>query len=718
MINMNIILAGFKSCGKTTTGKALAKELKLEFVELDEALEEHYFEKHNERLSFREIYKKHGGEFFRNLENSILIKLKDKKNIVLSLGGGTPLLEENKKIIKKIGKVIYLDADKDILRNRILKNNELPAFLDNERPEESFEEIFNKRNPAYSEIADYRIKIKDEPISEILKKISELVPLKNNKYTKICIPITADTVEEALGELKKAEAKNGIAELRLDFIKDIDEGNVEELLKNKAKEVIVTCRPKSEGGNFEGSEEERILMLKKAVELNVEYVDVEFKTNKELINDLNNKTKEIEDTRKSRFPVSRWDFRGTQKSEIFGVLKTTGFHEFEKQKFFKQSKIIVSYHNFDETPLLEELENIYDEIKKLNPDLVKIATFANSLNDNFKIFRLLRGKNDLIGFCMGIKGQISRVLAPKFNSLATFASLGRGKESASGQISIDEVRDEYNIGCIDQDTRVLGVIGEFAENSKSRHMHNKMFKERGVNFVYHPLKLEKNELEEFMNNFRKFDFAGAAVTVPHKVGIMKYLDDVDETAKNIGAVNTIVNNNGRLIGYNTDYFGAIEALKEKTQLSNKKVLVIGAGGAARAVVYGLKKEDAEITIINRTAKKAQKLAEEFKIKADKLENVKGLIEDNEIVINTTSVGMKPNLGMSIIPEEYLAKGKIIMDIVYTPIRTKLIESAEKSSCITITGERMLVYQAMRQYELWTKEKPDFEIMEKAIKNNH
>ena len=671
---MNVILTGFKSCGKTTIGKALAKELKLEFIELDEALEEHYFEKYGERLSFREIYKKHGEEFFRTFENKILTKLKDKKNIVLSLGGGTPLLEENKEIIKEIGKVVYLDVDKDILLDRVLNAEELPAFLDKENPKESFEEIFNKRKPIYSEIADYRIKIKDEPISEILKKINEKLPIKN---TKICIPITADTVEEALEELKKAEARNGIVELRLDFIKDIDEGKVEELLKNKSKEVIAACRPKFERGNFEGSEEERILLLKKAAESGAEYVDVEFKTNKEIINDLNNNK--------------------------------------------KKSKIIVSYHNFDGTPQLEELENIYNEIKKLNPDFVKIVTVANSLNDNFKIFRLLEGKNDLIGFCMGIKGQISRVLAPKFNSLVTFASLGKGKESADGQLTIDEMRDEYNIGLIDNGTRILGVIGEFAENSKSRHMHNRMFKEKGVNFIYHPLKLEKNELEEFMDNFRKFDFAGAAVTVPHKVDIIKYLDDVDETAKNIGAVNTIVNNNGRLIGYNTDYFGAIEALKEKTQLSNKKVLVIGAGGAARAVVYGLKKEYAQITIINRTDEKAQKIAEEFNIKADKLENIKGLIEDNEIVINTTSVGMKPNLNESIIPEEYLEKGKIIMDIVYTPIRTKLIDSAEKSGCITITGDRMLVYQAMRQYELWTKEKPDFEIMESAIiekiKNN-
>jgi len=691
---MNVILVGFKSCGKTTAGKELAKELNLEHIELDELLEELYYKKHNERLSFKEIYKKHGEKFFRNLENSALTGIKDKKNIVLSLGGGTVLSEQNRKIMKEIGTIVYLDVDKSILLDRILNADELPAFLDKDKPEKSFEEILDKRKPIYSEIADYRIKIKDEPVSEILKKINEnlkfssiqqveyneklpikKIAIKNVKTKKnkikICIPITADTIEEALGNLKKAEGKGDLIELRLDFIKDIDEGKVEELLKNKIKEVIVTCRPKSENGRFERSEEERILLLKKAVESGAEYVDVEFKTNKDFINSLiKNKSK---------------------------------------------PKIIISHHNFDETLPIEELENIYNEIKKLDPDLVKIVTFANSLNDNFNIFRLLEGKDDLIGFCMGIKGQISRVLAPKFNSLITFASLEKNKESADGQLTIEEMKNEYNFDLINEDTKLLGVIGEFAENSKSRHMHNKMFKEKGVNFIYHPLKLEKNELKEFMNNFRKFDFAGSAVTVPYKEKIMKYLDYTDDTTKDIGAVNTIVNDNGRLTGYNTDYFGVVEALKEKTKLNGKKVLVIGAGGAARAVVYGLRKENAEITIINRTAEKAQKLAEEFNIKADKLENIKELIGDNEIVVNATSVGMSPNLGRTIIPEDCLINNKIIMDIVYTPLRTKLIESAEKANCSTITGERMLVHQAMKQYKLWTKEKSDFEIMEKAIK---
>ena len=360
------------------------------------------------------------------------------------------------------------------------------------------------------------------------------------------------------------------------------------------------------------------------------------------------------------------------------------------------------------------MENINNEIKKLNPDLVKIVTFANSINDNFKIFELLENKKNLVSFCMGIKGQISRVLAPTFNSKITFASLEKSKQSAPGQISIDEMKNEYNIDSINQNTKLLGVIGEFAENSKSRFMHNRMFKEKGINSIYHPLKSDENELGEFINNFKKFDFIGAAVTMPHKETIINFLDESDETAKDIGAVNTIVKDNGKLIGCNTDYYGAVQALKEKTQLENKKILILGAGGAARAIVYGLKKENTSITIINRTAEKAQKLAEEFNVKADEFENMKELIKMNDIIINTTSVGMKPNVDQSIIKETDMEEGKIIMDIVYTPIKTKLIKYAKNKKCEIITGERMLMHQAMKQFELWTKQEPDFKIMEKAI----
>jgi len=661
-MSRNTVLIGYRGSGKTSVGKRISELVSKKLIIIDEEIVK------KTGTSIPEYVEKNGWDAFRKIESEIISNLRNVKDSIIDCGGGIVENKRNIENLKSNGTIFWLKADTLTIAKRIKDSNKRPSLTEGKSSTEEAEEVLQKRIPLYKKSADFEIDTGNETVEEVCDKILELI--NNKKNTRICIPITADTIDKALVDLKKAEKLTDLIELRIDFIKDINENKLEELLKNKMKEVIVTCRPEFEGGNFIGSEEERILLLKKAIELNADYVDIEFKTDENFIDN---------------------------------IIKNK-----------KNSKIIISYHNFNETPSEDELRNLYNKIKKLNSDLVKIVTFANSLNDNFRIFKLLKNKNNLVSFCMSAKGQMSRILSPKFNSAIIFASLEKNKESAPGQIRIEEMKNEYNIDFINEDTKILGVIGEYAENSKSRYMHNTMFKEKGINFIYHPLKLEKNELEEFMNNFRKFDFVGAAVTVPHKETIMQFLDKLDKTAKDIGAVNTIVKDNGALIGYNTDYYGAIEALKENTQLENKKILIIGAGGAARAIVYGLKKEKAEITIINRTFEKAQKLAEEFNIKPDKLENMKELIKGNDIIINTTSVGMKSNIDESIIPKEHFSEGKILMDIVYTPIRTKLIEFAEKANCKTITGERMLIYQAMKQFKLWTKHEPDFKIMEKGI----
>src|SRR3989338_11149866 len=187
----------------------------------------------------------------------------------------------------------------------------------------------------------------------------------------------------------------------------------------------------------------------------------------------------------------------------------------------------------------------------------------------------------------------------------------------------------YNVDLINPQTNVIGIIGEFAENSMSKYMHNPNFKRNSLDFVYVPFKVAPNELKEFMDNFKSFDFKGAAVTIPHKENIINLIHNVDETADEIGAVNTLVRDDGKIIGHNTDYYGAVESLKEKLNPKGKKVLVIGAGGAARAVVYGLKKEGAEIIIVNRTENKAKELAGQFNVDFDKMENIKSLTRQNE-----------------------------------------------------------------------------------------
>jgi 3-dehydroquinate dehydratase / shikimate dehydrogenase len=487
---------------------------------------------------------------------------------------------------------------------------------------------------------------------------------------EICVSITANDVERCIEDIKQAEAYSDLIELRLDYVDKIDEEKLEKILGCTEKKVIVTCRNLDCGGKFSGIEDKRIMLFEKAIELGADFIDIEIESGKETINRLlSNK---------------------------------------------KTSKIIISAHFFDRFPKLGLLENKYDEIKSFNPDLIKIVPIANSINDNFKVFELLKDKSDLISFCMGIQGQMSRILSAKFGSRITYASLAKGKESAHGQIPIQDLLSTYNLSTIDEKTEVLGVIGEFAENSMSKYMHNPAFKDNKLNFVYMPFKVASHELGGLIKNIKDYGFAGCSVTVPHKIKIMNYLDKLDITAKNIGAVNTVKRSGSNLVGYNTDYYGAVNALREKVMLKGKKVLVLGAGGAARAIIYGLKNESAILTVINRTQDKAVTLAHDFEVNHDDIKNIGKLIEENDILINATSIGMNPNADTSPIDEKFLKKGLIVMDIVYNPIQTKLIRASIDAGCDVITGDKMLLYQAMRQFELWTDSEPDKKLMVKSL----
>ena len=657
----NIVLIGYRGSGKTSIANELGKKLNRKVISTDKEIEKKVGK-------INDFIEKNGWERFRDIESQVIGNIND-GNLIIDCGGGFIERESNVAKLKENGIIIWLKASVRTIKERIKGSKERPSLTGTKSFLEEIEEVLKKRMPLYKNAADYKINTDNKSAEQVGNEILKLIKMK----TEVCIPITATKLENAIKDMKQAEKLADLVELRIDFIKDIDKKKLKKLLKNKKKKVIVTCRPKGMYGNYNGKEEKRIELIKNAIELNADYIDIEMESN----------NKEIKDMISNK----------------------------------KNSKIIVSHHNSKETPSLRELNNKYNEIKKLNPDLVKIVATADSINDNFTIFNLLKGKSGLIAFCMGVRGQISRILAPKYGSRITFASLKEGKESASGQISIEEMKNVYNIDLINNETKVVGVIGEFAENSMSKYMHNASFKEKKLDFIYIPFKVKKEELKEFINNLRKFGFAGASVTIPHKVEVMKYLDKIDETAKQIGAINTVVNKNGKLIGYNTDYYGAVEALKEKIKLKNKKALVVGAGGGARAVVYGLKKENAGITITNRTMEKARVLAKEFNVKFDGMKNIKQLIKNNDIIINTTSVGMAPNTNESIINGNDLIKGKLVVDIVYKPSETKLIKLARKSKCSVITGNKMLIYQAIGQFKLWTGQEPRFKSMESALKKH-
>ncbi|MBH5317023.1 shikimate dehydrogenase [Paenibacillus sp. GSMTC-2017] len=262
---------------------------------------------------------------------------------------------------------------------------------------------------------------------------------------------------------------------------------------------------------------------------------------------------------------------------------------------------------------------------------------------------------------------------------------------------------------IDSHTVLYGVVGDPIRHSKSPIMMNRAFRETGINGVYTAFHVTPESLGDFVRGIRAMGIRGVNVTIPHKLQIMDLLDEIDAGASAIGAVNTIVNNNGHLVGYNTDGIGYVRSLKEEAapDLSGKRIVVIGAGGAARGITYALLQENpSEITITNRTITKAEELASSLeggavKLNAAASDRLKDLCEGADIVINTTSVGMFPNIGESPIRGEWMKSGAVASDLIYNPLKTTFLQEAEARGCKTHGGLGMFIYQGAYAFEYWT-----------------
>ena len=263
---------------------------------------------------------------------------------------------------------------------------------------------------------------------------------------------------------------------------------------------------------------------------------------------------------------------------------------------------------------------------------------------------------------------------------------------------------------IDTNTSLFGLIGNPVAHSLSPVMHNQAFAATDTNSVY--LAFRVTDPAAAIKGIRALNFKGVSVTLPHKVAVMEYLDEIEETAAQIGAVNTIVNNRGRLIGYNTDCAGALDALKTRTSIKDKSVAIIGAGGAARAIGFGLVAAGGRVTIFNRSHKPGEGLAEDLQAEFAPLSDWQP--NRHEILINTTPVGMKPETNATPIPKKDLSEEMVVMDIVYNPIKTRLLKEAENKKCRTINGVAMFVYQGAHQFELWTGQKAPVDVMRQAV----
>ncbi|RAV21832.1 shikimate dehydrogenase [Paenibacillus contaminans] len=277
---------------------------------------------------------------------------------------------------------------------------------------------------------------------------------------------------------------------------------------------------------------------------------------------------------------------------------------------------------------------------------------------------------------------------------------------------------------INSHTILYGVFGDPVRHSKSPLMLNRAFAEAGINAAYAAFHIQPGTLKDAINGIRALQFRGVNVTIPHKEEVMSYMDEIDEGARSIGAVNTVVNDGGRLIGYNTDGIGYIRSLKEETglSLSGKKVLMLGAGGASRGVAYALAKDGASmIWFANRTVERAKDLAsytsaytESAGIGFDGIEAIK---EQVDIVVNNTPVGMHPNINEVPIDTSWFHEGLVVSDIIYTPMETRLLREAKQKGAVTHSGLGMFIYQGAYAFEYWTGKSAPVEAMREAVLNS-
>lgn len=374
---------------------------------------------------------------------------------------------------------------------------------------------------------------------------------------------------------------------------------------------------------------------------------------------------------------------------------------------------IVSFHDFEGVP--ENISSVYEDLSSLG-DIVKLAVRVDDATDAIPLWKLIdRAKADgkkIIPVAMGDAGKWTRILGLAHSAYLTYASSETGSETAPGQITAHDMLGIYRVKELNPETAVFAVLGDPIAQSLSPYMHNPAFVASGMNAVFMPLLVK--DIGNFLRRMVKaesreveMNFGGFSVTMPHKQSIMPFLDAVDPTAAAIGAVNTVKIDNGKLIGFNTDAPGFITPLKAKFgDLNGARVAVFGAGGAARAVAYALKQENADVTVYARDGQKAKALADEFGVRSASIpaigDSSSRLANDHDIVVNATPLGMKgPYEGETLFTADQFSGVKFVYDLVTKATDTPIICEAKQAGVPTLGGIEMLIAQGMRQFEIWT-----------------
>jgi 3-dehydroquinate dehydratase/shikimate dehydrogenase len=494
--------------------------------------------------------------------------------------------------------------------------------------------------------------------------------LLRSRVGKLCVAITGTTAAEMIDKATEVLKETNFVEFRIDYLAKplaaLPDFKGFFAAHGEAT-AIATCRLKENGGRFDGSKTAALEILMKAAAAGFQLVDIELESVEKLP-------------------------KGTLDD-----LRAAG------------AAILVSHHDFHAT---KDLDAVYNRIKPFAPEYIKIVPTAKSLTDNLTLMRFLERMEDqsnasVVGICMGEPGIISRVLGLRAGSAFTFAAANVGEETAPGQIAARTLLDTYRVDQVDAATKVYGVAGNPVKSSLSPLMMNTAFRRETVNAVY--LALQTAQADDLFKLAREVPIQGLSVTMPLKQAVIPFLERTDPLSAKIGAVNTILRTpDGKFYGFNTDVAGIVQPLERRLSLKGAKVLVLGAGGAARAAVFGCRDKGAEVSILNRTPETAQKLAKQAGAKVIKREAVAKAGFD--VIINATPIGMAGVKAAPLLGAEDLV-ARYVFDLVYNPIETPLLRMARQKGIAVITGLEMFVQQGARQFEIWTgKPAPEEEML--------
>jgi 3-dehydroquinate dehydratase/shikimate dehydrogenase len=490
----------------------------------------------------------------------------------------------------------------------------------------------------------------------------------DTNQVRICVPVCARTVADIEQASVPAAQAGDIVEIRLDCLGEpssIEMVHIASVIRKTGRPVIITFRAAAQGGHSAATFAERQQFWNTAIAL---------------------------------FSEERLDVELDVAQTLFDSASTS----------LDWTRIICSHHDFAGVPT--DLGRIYERMASTPSGILKIAVRANDITDCLPVFQLLaRARSEgrkLIAIAMGPGGIATRILGPSLGSYLTYGAMDSESTTAPGQVTAKDLREVYRVDRINDRTQVTGLVGLPVGHSISPPVHNAAFAASGIDAVYIPFEVRdvKSFLERMVHpRTRELDWnlRGLSVTAPHKTTVIDCLDWIDPTAKEIGAVNTIVIEGNELRGYNTDAMAALKPVSEKLgPLRDARCAIIGAGGAASAVLWSLKSEGTHATVFARDQEKGSALAQKFGAGSARLEAAS--FKEFDFVINTTPLGTRGPLESETPASSVQLRGaRLAYDLVYNPSETRFLQQARAAGCDTIGGLTMLVLQAAEQFKLWT-----------------